>query len=176
MMTAWKQRKMIDLASKIKMIANHGQETKYQHKLIGCNSRLDSIQAAVLLAKLTVFDAELVLRNKVASNYLSKLSGIGLRSIPVIKSYNQSVWAQFTIETENRGEIQQYLTDRDIPTAVHYPIPLNRQPAVEDTKSYLPVSEHAAKCVMSLPMGPYLTNYDQEIIIDELTAAIVSAK
>ena len=165
-----------DLAVKIRQISRHGQGKRYHHKIIGLNSRLDSIQAAVLLAKLTIFDAELDQRNKVASQYLSKLSGIGLRSIPDVRPYNQSVWAQFTIETENRGEIQQYLTDRGIPTAVHYPIPLNRQPAVEDTKSYLPVSEHAAKCVMSLPMGPYLTDYDQQIIIDELTAAIVSAK
>ena len=165
-----------DLAEKIRQIARHGQSKRYHHRIIGLNSRLDSIQAAVLLAKLTIFDAELDQRNKIASQYLSKLSGIGLRSIPHVRQYNQSVWAQFTIETENRGEIQKYLTDRDIPTAIHYPIPLNRQPAVEDTKSYLPVSEHAAKCVMSLPMGPYLTNYDQDIIIDELAAAIVSAK
>jgi len=165
-----------DLAIKIRQIARHGQDKRYHHKIIGLNSRLDSIQAAVLLAKLTIFDAELVQRNRVASNYLSKLSGVNLRSIPDIRPYNQSVWAQFTIETENRDAVQQYLTDRGIPTAVYYPIPLNRQPAVEDAKSYLLVSEHAAKHVMSLPMGPYLTSYDQEIIIDELTAAIASAK
>ena len=165
-----------DLAIKIRQISRHGQAERYHHKIIGLNSRLDSIQAAVLLAKLTIFDAELVQRNQVASNYLSKLSGIGLRSTPDIRPHNQSVWAQFTIETENRDKVQQYLTDRDIPTAVYYPMPLNRQPAVEDTKSYLPVSEHAAKHVMSLPIGPYLTKHDQEIIIDELTAAIARAK
>ena len=64
----------------------------------------------------------------------------------------------------------------DIPTAVHYPTPLNRQPAVEDAQSYLPVSEHAAEHVMSLPMGPYLTNYDQRIIIDQLINAITGSQ
>ena len=83
---------------------------------------------------------------------------------------------QFTIETENRDAVQQYLTDRGIPTTVYYPIPLNRQPAVEDAKTYLAVSEQAAKHVLSLPMSPYLNSYDQEIIIDELTAAVASVK
>ena len=160
------------LAMKIRQIARHGQDKRYHHKRIGINSRLDSIQAAVLLAKLTIFDQELVQRRKVASNYVSKLSGVGVRSIPRIRSYNQSVWAQFTIEIENRECIQRYLSDRDIPTAVHYPVPLNRQPAVKDTKSFLPVSENASRCVMSLPMGPYLTDLEQGIIVDELTAAI----
>lgn len=165
-----------DLAVKIRQISRHGQDKRYHHKIIGLNSRLDSIQAAVLLAKLTIFDAELDKRNKVAYHYLSKLSAIGLRSIPNVKAYNQCVWAQFTIEIENRDEVQQYLTNKDIPTAVHYPVPLNRQPAVRNANSNLPVSEHAAKYVISLPMSPYLTIYDQEIIIDELTAAIASAQ
>ena len=165
-----------DLAIKIRQIARHGQDKPYHHKIIGLNSRLDSIQAAVLLVKMTIFDAELVQRNKIASNYLSKLSRVGLHSIPHIRPYNQSAWAQFTIETENRDAVQQYLTDRGIPTSVYYPIPLNRQPAVEDAKTYLAVSEQAAKHVLSLPMSPYLNSYDQEIIIDELTAAVASVK
>ena len=163
------------LAIKIRQISRHGQIERYQHKVIGLNSRLDSIQAAVLLAKFTIFDAELIQRNKIASDYISQLSTIGLRSIPDIPSHNQSSWAQFTIEIENRDKVQQYLTDRGIPTAVYYPMALNRQPAVENVNSHMPVSECAANHVMSLPMGPYLTKYDQNIIIDELTTAISSA-
>lgn len=163
-----------ELSIKIRKIARHGQDKRYHHEIIGLNSRLDSIQAAVLLAKLTVFDAELVHRNKVATNYLSKLSPVELHSLPEIRPYNQSAWAQFTIETKNRDIIKKYLTDKGIPTAVYYPIPLNMQPAVQDTKSYLPVSEQAANHVLSLPMGPYLTSSDQETIIDELTAAVGS--
>ena len=165
-----------DLAIKIRQIARHGQDKRYHHKIIGLNSRLDSIQAAILLAKLSIFDDELEARKKVASEYLSQLSEVGLRSIPVIKSYNQSAWAQFTVEVEDRNAVQKYLSDRDIPTAVHYPTPLNRQPAVEDAQSYLPVSENAAEHVMSLPMGPYLTNYDQRIIIDQLINAITGSQ
>lgn len=164
------------LSIKIRQIARHGQDKRYHHKIIGLNSRLDSIQAAVLLAKMTIFDTELVQRNKVASNYLSKLSEVGLHSLPDIRPYNQSAWAQFTIEIENRDAVQQYLSDKGIPTTVYYPISLNRQPAVEDTESYLPVSEHAANHVLSLPMGPYLTSFDQEIIIEELTSAVTSLK
>ena len=165
-----------DLAIKIRQIARHVQDKRYHHKIIGLNSRLDSIQAAILLAKLSIFDDELEARKKVASEYLSQLSEVGLRSIPVIKSYNQSAWAQFTVEVEDRNAVQKYLSDRDIPTAVHYPTPLNRQPAVEDAQSYLPVSENAAEHVMSLPMGPYLTNYDQRIIIDQLINAITGSQ
>ena len=165
-----------DLAIKIRQIARHGQDKRYHHKIIGLNSRLDSIQAAILLAKLSIFDDELEARKKVASEYLSQLSEVGLRSIPVIKSYNQSAWAQFTVEVEDRNAVQKYLSDRDIPTAVHYPTPLNRQPAVEDAQSCLPVSENAAEHVMSLPMGPYLTNYDQRIIIDQLINAITGSQ
>ncbi len=164
------------LSIKLRQIARHGQDKRYHHKIVGLNSRLDSIQAAVLLAKMTIFDTELVQRDKVASNYLSKLSGVGLHSLPDIRPFNKSAWAQFTIEIKNRDAVQQYLSKKGIPTTVYYPIPLNRQPAVEDTKSYLSVSEHAANHVLSLPMGPYLKSSDQEIIIEELTAAVESSK
>lgn len=165
-----------ELAVKVRQIARHGQDKRYHHKVIGLNSRLDSIQAAVLLAKMTIFDAELVERNKIASTYLSKLSEAGLRSIPRIRPNNQSAWAQFTIEIDNRDAVQQYLANKGIPTTVYYPVPLNRQPAVEDAKSYLSVSEQAAKHVLSLPMGPYLSSNDQKTIINELIAAVAYTK
>lgn len=162
------------LAIKIRQVARHGQDKRYHHKIIGLNSRLDSIQAAVLIAKMTIFDAELIKRNEIASNYLSKLKDVGLLSIPKIDPDNESVWAQFTIETENRDAVKKYLADKGIPTTIYYPLPLNRQPAVEDTKTHLSVSEQAAKHVLSLPMGPYLAKYDQEQIIDALIAAVAS--
>jgi UDP-2-acetamido-2-deoxy-ribo-hexuluronate aminotransferase len=124
------------------------------------------------LAKLTVLDDELISRNEVASKYLELLSGLKLKAIPSICSFNQSVWAQFTIEVENRDKVQAFLAKKGIPTAIYYPIPLNKQLAVEDKNIHLPVSENAAKHVISLPMGPYLSHDNQLIIAREIYSII----
>ena len=164
-----------ELAIKIRRIARHGQDKRYHHKVIGVNSRLDSMQAAVLLAKLSVFDEEIVMRNEVASAYSSKFLEMGFGSVPCVGENNQSVWAQYTIEVDDRDAIQKHLSERGIPTAVHYPAPLNKQPAVADITSHLPNSEKAAARVLSLPMGPYLNSADQEFIVAELCAAIANS-
>lgn len=161
-----------ELAVTIRQIARHGQEQRYHHSRIGLNSRLDSIQAAVLLAKLSVLDDELISRNEVASNYLELLSELNLKAVPSICAFNQSVWAQFTIEVENRDKVQAHLAEKGIPTSVHYPIPLNKQLAVADQNAHLPVSENAAKHVISLPMGPYLSHENQHIVVREIKSVI----
>jgi UDP-2-acetamido-2-deoxy-ribo-hexuluronate aminotransferase len=161
-----------ELALTIRQISRHGQEKRYHHTRLGVNSRLDTIQAAVLLAKLSVLDNELVSRNEVASKYLALLSGLKLKAMPSISVFNQSVWAQFTIEVENRDKVQAHLAEKGIPTAVHYPIPLNKQLAVADQNAHLLVSENAAKHVISLPMGPYLKNDNQRMIARELNSII----
>ena len=161
-----------ELALTIRQIARHGQEKRYHHTRIGVNSRLDSIQAAVLLAKISVLDDELISRNEVASKYLVLLSGLKLKAMPSICAFNQSVWAQFTIEVENRDKVQAHLAEKGIPTAVHYPIPLNKQLAVADQNAHLPVSENAAKHVISLPMSPYLSHENQRIIVREINSII----
>lgn len=160
------------LATKIRQIARHGQEKRYHHTRIGLNSRLDSIQAAVLLAKLSILDDEIISRNKVASNYLALLSEFKLKSLPKVSAYNQSVWAQFTIEVENRDKVKGHLSEKGIPTAVHYPVPLNKQLAVEDLNAYLPVSENASKHVISLPMSPYLSSDNQKMVVREINSII----
>ena len=133
------------------------------------------MQAAVLLAKLSVFDEEIVMRNEVASAYSSKFLEMGFGSVPCVGENNQSVWAQYTIEVDDRDAIQKHLSEKGIPTAVHYPAPLNKQPAVADITSHLPNSEKAAARVLSLPMGPYLNSADQEFIVAELCAAIANS-
>ena len=163
-----------ELAVEIRQIARHGQDKRYHHARVGVNSRLDSIQAAVLLAKLSIFDDELILRNKVASNYLALLSGVNVKSVPIINSFSRSVWAQFTIEVENRDKIQSGLSEKGIPTAVHYPTPLNKQPAVMDQNSFIPISDEASKHVISLPMGPYLDEDAQRTVIRELKGIVGS--
>lgn len=163
-----------ELARTIKQIAQHGQEKRYHHVKLGMNSRLDSFQAAVLLAKMSIFDDELVQRSEVASRYLHLLSRINIRSLPFVPAYNKSVWAQFTIEIEDRDKIRHILSKKGIPTAVHYPRPLSRQPAVFDQDAILPNSEKASRHVISLPMCPYTDEKLQRLIVCELEQLIDS--
>ncbi|MCT8546111.1 DegT/DnrJ/EryC1/StrS family aminotransferase [Glaesserella parasuis] len=147
-----------ELAKVIRQIARHGQERRYHHIRIGVNSRLDTLQAAILLPKLAVLDEEIQVRQKVADTYTRLFNEIGIFTTPFIESHNQCAWAQYTIQVENREEVQTKLQAQGIPTAVHYPIPLNKQPAVADSSVVLPVGDTIAERVMSLPMHAYLNN------------------
>lgn len=144
-----------ELAKIIRQIARHGQDKRYHHIRVGVNSRLDTLQAAILLPKLEILDDELIARQKVAEIYTKLLNEIGIITTPFIKEGNVSAWAQYTIQVVNREIVQARLKANGIPTAVHYPIPLNKQPAVA-SDAVLPVGDAIADCVMSLPMHPYL--------------------
>src|SRR5690606_14390439 len=122
----------------------------------GVNSRLDTIQAAVLLPKLNVLPEEIELRNWVASRYCMHLSARGFSATPYVEEHNISAWAQFTVQVENRANVQKNLQVEGIPSSVHYPIPLNKQPAVEDIAVDLRVGNDIAEKVLSLPMHPYI--------------------
>ncbi|AHB55071.1 TPA: DegT/DnrJ/EryC1/StrS family aminotransferase [Pseudomonas aeruginosa] len=156
------------LAEVMRQIARHGQDRRYHHIRVGVNSRLDTLQAAILLSKMEVFDEEMQLRQRVAQRYSSLLQAAGLDSMPYIEPYNVSAWAQYTIRVNERYNVQSYLKDAGIPTAVHYPIPLNKQPAVSNDKAYLPVGDMVAEEVLSLPMHPYLTDEAIETIVKAL--------
>jgi len=145
-----------ELAKVIRQIARHGQDKRYHHIRVGVNSRLDTIQAAILLPKLEILDDEMKARQKVAEVYNQLFSQVSIHTTPYLESHNTSAWAQYTIQVDNRAEIQEKLKAQGIPTAVHYPIPLNKQPAVADTNVMLPVGDAIAERVMSLPMHPYL--------------------
>ncbi|MCG8571822.1 MAG: DegT/DnrJ/EryC1/StrS family aminotransferase [Spirochaetes bacterium] len=150
------------IAEKMRIILNHGQEARYKHKFIGINGRLDTMQAAILIVKLKHFTEELKLRNRVAENYTSKLKKIV--NTPVVLNHHHSTWAQYTIQVDQRDQLAQYLRENEIPTAIHYPIPLYRQEAFgylnEDSQEF-PVSEELSQKVLSLPMHPFLA--EQEI-------------
>jgi UDP-2-acetamido-2-deoxy-ribo-hexuluronate aminotransferase len=109
-----------------------------------------------------------MLRQHIADRYSKLLSEIGVESTPIIDADNQSIWAQYTIQVKNREQVQSSLKEAGIPTAVHYPIPLNLQPAVADPKAALPNGDRIAREVMSLPMGPYLTTSDQDLVVSAL--------
>lgn len=156
------------LASVMRQIANHGQDRRYHHARVGVNSRLDTIQAAILLPKLRLFEQELEQRQKVAEQYTSMLNEAGIETTPYIEPHNTSAWAQYTIQVENREAVQASLHEKGIPTAVHYPIPLNKQTALINASDHLPVGDKTAEVVMSLPMHPYLLESDQRTIVKAL--------
>ena len=161
-----------ELAKVIRQIARHGQDRRYHHIRVGVNSRLDTIQAAILLPKLAILDKERILRQHIADRYSKLLSEIGVESTPFISVDNQSIWAQYTIRVKNRDQIQSTLKEAGVPTAVHYPIPLNQQPAVSDARALLPNGDRIAREVMSLPMGPYLAISDQDLVVSALRSVL----
>jgi len=145
-------------------------DPKYLNMRIGMNSRMDTIQAAVLLQKLTIFADEIEARNRVADRYAQGLGDVV--KAPKVIDGGVSVWAQYTIETPNRDELVAHLKAQDIPSAVYYPIPIHRQDVYSayPAPGGLPVTDAAAKVVMSLPMHPYLTQDDQDAIIAAVRA------
>jgi UDP-2-acetamido-2-deoxy-ribo-hexuluronate aminotransferase len=154
-----------ELAKVIRQIARHGQDRRYHHVRVGMNSRLDTLQAAILLPKLEIFNDEMQTRQRVAETYTKLFNEAGVLTTPFIETHNQSAWAQYTIQVENRADVQEKLKAHGIPTAVHYPIPLNKQPAVADANAVLPVGDAVAERVMSLPMHPYLATESQQTIV-----------
>ena len=160
-----------ELAKVMRQIARHGQDRRYHHIRVGVNSRLDTLQAAILLPKLAILDEEIAQRQQVAGRYTQLISSLqevdpvsSLRSaeggaaiqLPHVEPHNQSAWAQYTIQVAGREQVQERLKAAGIPTAVHYPIPLNKQPAVADAHAHLPVGDAVAQKVTSLPMHPGL--------------------
>lgn len=159
-----------EIATMARQIAQHGQDRRYHHIRVGVNSRLDTLQAAILLAKLDILDEEIALRQGVAERYSGLLREAGFHGTPYIEPENVSVYAQYTIRVSNRDAIADKLKAAAIPTAVHYPIPLNRQPAVADDSVALPAGDQAAREVISLPMGPYVTREQQQRIQEVMMA------
>lgn len=156
-----------ELAKVMRQVARHGQDRRYHHIRVGVNSRLDTLQAAILLPKLEIFEQELEQRERVAQRYKQLLEGAGIAA-PFVEAHNSSAWAQYTVQVDERAAVQETLKAAGIPTAVHYPIPLNKQPAVADVGAHLPVGDAVADRVMSLPMHPYMAVKDQEKIVAAL--------
>ena len=158
-----------EYAEKIKMMRVHGQNKRYHHKYIGMGGRLDTMQAAILLAKLLHYPQELADRQRVAQRYMDELSD-SLQT-PVIKSNRSSAWAQYTVRVNNRDELQAKLKENGVPTAVHYPMPLHLQECFQYLKykqGDFPISEKASNEVMSLPMNSFLTNEQIDYILSRL--------
>lgn len=163
------------LAEKIREIRVHGQSKRYYHTRLGVTGRFDTLQAAFLLEKMAIFPEEIELRQLVAKRYADLLPAC--IQAPKVKPENLSVYAQYTIEVSHREHVQQQLTLRGIPTAVHYPLGLHQQPILKkmypEQKAF-PRTERAAQRVMSLPMHPYLSLTDQQRICEALEEVLVN--
>jgi UDP-2-acetamido-2-deoxy-ribo-hexuluronate aminotransferase len=155
------------LATRMKQIRLHGQDRRYHHPLVGINGRMDTMQAAVLLSKLEVFDDEVAAREQIGAAYSQLLRETVIT--PFIESYNTSVYAQYTIQVDERQTVQEELKAAGIPTTVHYPVPLHLQPAFAVDglgRGSFPCAEHAADHVLSLPMHPYLREEEQQQVVN----------
>jgi UDP-2-acetamido-2-deoxy-ribo-hexuluronate aminotransferase len=160
-----------ELAVKIKMIANHGQNKKYHHEVVGLNSRLDSIQAAVLNVKLKYLDEYCDKRRRVADYYDSKFSQVNEISTPVRVNYSTHNFHQYTLIVNGveRDELKSFLADKGIPTMVYYPKPLYRQNAYKQDV-YLPNSEKLVETVISLPIDTEIQTEELSYIVDNIKA------
>ena len=160
-----------DRADRYRSIRAHGKgQAKYDIERVGLNSRLDTMQAAILLAKLTVFDDELAARESVAQLYDTALAG--LVTTPRRTNRSRSAWAQYAILADNRDALCKALSRAGVPTAIHYPKPLHRQPAYQRfADGTLPVSEDVCQRIVSLPMHPDLSHDDVRRVCDAIAAA-----
>lgn len=152
-----------ELAKVMRQIARHGQEKRYHHVRVGINSRLDSIQAAILLTKIKILDHEIETRQRIADHYEFFFNELSTNTIltdnpilPCIAKHNVSAWAQYTIQTSARANKQEKLTVANIPTIVHYPKLVSDQLAVGDPNAHLPIGLRLSQCVLSLPMHSYM--------------------
>lgn len=160
-----------DLAIVLRQIARHGQDRRYHHIRIGVNSRLDSLQAAILLSKLEILDDEIMARQRIADYYQTHLNS-SVISTPDVGHLHRSAWAQYTVRVANRDLVQKKLHDLGIPTVVHYPLPLNQQPATANEWANLPHGDRACEEVLSLPIHPYMSASDQDRVIEGLRSVV----
>ena len=162
------------LAAKLKMISNHGQRIKYYHDVVGVNSRLDTMQAAILDVKLKHLNSYCQARQKAAAYYDSALKGVEQITIPFRSSFSTHVFHQYTIkinEQYSRDELKSYLAEKDIPSMIYYPLPLHEQKAYSKfirKDLYYPVSTLLCSSVLSLPMHTHLRPDELEYIVDHL--------
>lgn len=159
-----------ELAAKIRMIANHGQEKKYYHKVLGCNSRLDTLQAEVLKVKLKHLDEYAAARNKMADYYDQNLAEISEIEVPKRSASSNHVFHQYTLKIKNgkRDGLQQYLAENKIPSMIYYPLPLYKQEAFQQyvgADFSLPVTEVLCQEVLSLPIHTEFNKESSDYVI-----------
>ena len=163
------------IAETMRELINHGQRKRYEHVRVGINGRMDSLQAAVLLAKFGIFEWELKNRQIVADRYTNMMDSLERKNklkLPYIERGNYSAWSQYTIQVGDRESLRQALIKAGIPSAIHYPQALPDQPVLQLPTSEFPISKELAQTVLSLPMHPYIKLNDQRRIVDTISRAL----
>ena len=166
------------LAKAMREIRTHGQERRYYHTRIGVGGRMDTLQCAVILAKLDIFDWEIAERIRIGRTYRDMVAEIPGIQAPAVRNDRTCVWAQFTVKTDKRDTVVAALKDAGVPTAIHYPIPVHKQPAYQSlcrVVGGLETSERLGQQVLSLPMHPYLEAETMNTIVDTLAKAARSS-
>lgn len=164
------------IAQSMAAIRTHGGVRRHHHTLVGTNGRFDTLQAAVVLAKLPHFQAEVEARGRIGARYSELLDGFC--GAPPVISGNTHVYAQYTVRIPARDEVSAMLKEKGIPTAVYYPKCLHEQPVFADlgyTMGDFPESERASNEVLSLPMHPFLSEEDQDLIIEAVKSCVSQA-
>jgi UDP-2-acetamido-2-deoxy-ribo-hexuluronate aminotransferase len=161
------------LAQAAREIRVHGQSARYTHTRVGVGGRMDTLQCAIVLAKLGRLDWELRRRREIGAKYHERLAGLNLKTLNV-RPDRDSVWGQYTVRVADRARVQAVLADAGVPTAVHYPKPLHRQPAYAKygDPNGCPLSLAASDEVMSLPMSADLADADFDRVVAALAAAV----
>ena len=162
-----------ELGRRLRSLRNHGEIRKYCHGELGTNGRMDTIQAAILLARLPRLEQELASRNRIGERYNRELGSCC--AVPEPDSGNVHVYGQYTVRVADRESFRQRLTERGVPTAVHYPICLHRQPVFRDLgcrEGDFPEAERAAREVVSLPLHSYLSLEDQDRVIEGVRSVL----
>ena len=166
-----------ELARVVRMLGNYGSEEKYVNRFAGVNSRLDELQAAILLAKLTHLDSWNRRRQEIASRYCAEIRNPLVRVTPVPANPKSHVWHVFPVFCETRDDLQKFLKERGIETLIHYPIPPHQQEAFDGALSRgelrhgpLPVTEDLARTELSIPMGPSLTDSQVDYVIETINS------
>lgn len=162
-----------ELAERLRILRNHGQQRRYRHNLLGMNSRLDTLQAAVLLAKLPHFTAEIERRRQIAAGYSERFAPFF--QVPVEKPGYSCVYAQYSLRSARRDRVIEKLNEAGVPTAIHYPVPLHLQ-EVFSSLGYqpgdFPVAEQVCEEIFSIPVHPFLPDEDREKIIATALGAL----
>lgn len=160
-----------ELAQKIKILLNHGSKERYFHSAIGINGRLDAIQAGVLNVKLKYFEGEITRRQEIAARYGQNLKNV---VTPFVERGNTSVWAQYCIRVKDRARMLEICAQKGVPTGIYYPLPLHLQEVFKDLgykKGDFAVSERVSEDIMALPMSAFLSEQEQDYVIEVINNA-----
>lgn len=159
------------LADKIRMLSNYGSTIKYQHEMKGFNSRLDELQAAFLREKLKKLDEWNVRRKNIARQFLDAFSGLEI-VLPHVPDWADPVWHLFVVRCKQRDLLQKRLTDVEVGTVIHYPVPPHLQKAYSEMRAVFPISERIHREVLSLPMGPHMGLDQLAYVVEKLKLVV----